>query len=395
MSQYSHARWSRPSLTRSGNTYTASTRTRSSDENENWAAIPGRRSSLRAPLLVFAQTSCAAAAILEHRASGPGNGGGDSDSDSDSDTSSESCSNGVCTVCNRGVCTTSTQGSKPTSLSASGSGNATKTTAVKTSSTGMNTAHSSGVTTGPPRLSNDAAANKGLSKGGIAGLVVGLAIVAGMLAMMLLKWRAHRRHLRQRPRGSTLPLLNPQPPSNAESLHSDPDGSASGWEMTESGFNRPVVASAASVIAAANLAAIPRNGYPAPQPYKPPNDAAGRSPSPTTDILPFAQSKAGPSGRQDAPLPEIHTHATDTGRLSELSLLPSPHEQASFEPIDAANASSSGTANRQSRALPDVPPSTVHAEMVAFQKELEREDEKTGRPGGRGNAEDPPPGYSA
>ncbi|KAF8069997.1 hypothetical protein FPV67DRAFT_995717 [Lyophyllum atratum] len=211
--------------------------------------------------------------------------------------------------------------------------------------------------------------------------------------MLFLKRRAHLRHLAKRPRGAT--LLNHDRPSNTTSLYSGPDGSGSGSEMAESEFSPGVVSSAATAIAAANLAAIPANGYPAPQPYKRFNaDADGPNTSSTSDASPFAQSKPSRSERQGALLVDIETQPSDGVLLSPLPLLPSPHEQSSFGLIDAAAASSSQALNRQSRDLPGLPASTTHADMVAFQKELERDDEKTNQPNGTRTAEDPPPLYS-
>lgn len=211
----------------------------------------------------------------------------------------------------------------------------------------------------------------------------------GLLIMMLLKWRAHLRHLRQQPRGTS--LLSHQTPSNTPSLYSGPNGTASPSEMAESSFSRGVVASAANFIVAANLAAMPVNGYPAPQAYKSFNtEAAG------TNTSPDFGASFSPSPRLDTPNAKgIQIHSTDPAILSTLPLLPSPHEQSSFGLMDVADNTLSYHWEMQPRALPHVLPSTIHADMIAFQKELERDNEKTNQPSGSRNAEDPPPVYSS
>ncbi|KAF5386237.1 hypothetical protein D9615_002674 [Tricholomella constricta] len=360
------------------------------------------RSSLAQTLYIyrclFAMIFPARRNSLEGR--GPGkDGDSDSDSDSDSDTDEEKCRNGVCVVCRKGDCMTSTQGSKPTSSSSTATRTGTGIANVHTSSTGTSTAPSTGITTGRgPGLNNGTlAAKKGLSTGGIVGLVLGLVVLAGLLAMMFLKWRAHRRHALQRPRGSTLLNNIDSSPSgsNATSLHSGGMGS----EMSESGFSRGVVASAASTIAAANLAATPPGGYPAPQPYKSFHTGAADGTGPPSPVYAAAgvlpgvtQPRTSHAERQGGQVIETH-HSPD---VSALASLPSPHEQNSFGVIDGVAVPASGTADRrQSRSLPNVPPSTTHAGMVAFQKELER-DHKSNQPGGSRNADvnDPPPVYT-
>ncbi|KAF8069995.1 hypothetical protein FPV67DRAFT_995747 [Lyophyllum atratum] len=419
------------------------------------------------PLLVFAQGSCPAVAILDSRARrSSGGGGGDSNSNSDSN----SCGNGVCTVCKIGVCTTSTQVSIPPGpQTATATGSVTMTSALNTSSTGTNTAlttsstststalassstgtntapaasstsiitalatfstgthtaltaaststytalatsstgtntaltassmgsktalttpstatntaPTSGANAGNAGSSNNTAAKKGLSTGGIAGLTVGLAIIAGLLIMLFLKQRAHLRHLAKRPRGGVILLSHDTPSSPAS-----PDLSGAGSLMAESGFSSGVVSSAATTIAASDFAAILANGYYPPQPYKSFNaDANGTSTSFASSAFPFAQPNPSHSERQSVRLVDIETQSSDGVLLSPLPL-PSPHEQ-SFDLIDAAAASSSEAVNRQSQDLWNFP-STTDADMMAFREELERDDAETNQASGSRPAED-------
>ncbi|KAG6918056.1 hypothetical protein DXG01_016712 [Tephrocybe rancida] len=191
--------------------------------------------------------------------------------------------------------------------------------------------------------------------------------------MLILKRRAHLRHLRKQPRGTA--LLAPDSSSNAESSSSFAHNGDRSGRMTESPLSPGAIYPGADTFAAANFAAIP-----APQPYQLSNStpAAGST---------FHSASANPVIASGL-LVDI-----DAAHLSAIPSLPSPHEQGVPEPIHSNLAGTSAMSDLQSRSPPL---STMHGDLVAFQKDLERDEEKRNQPSGSGRVEasDPPPVYS-
>ncbi|KAF9462277.1 hypothetical protein BDZ94DRAFT_734244 [Collybia nuda] len=371
--------------------------------------LSGRsRRSLLAFIVILAQICLGLGVSLKLRQDG------DSDSDSDDDETSESCRNGVCTTITKGRggqgsatqtgASASTQGANnpsntPSSNSGTqgsntnghgnnhtGTGNGVSATnSVSHSSANPSASGGSAATDhGDSGNKNDLARKGGLSTGGIVGLVIGLAILAGLIIMFLLKRRNHLRHVRKRPRGSM--FLSSGPASLQ--LSGSPNG-----EMSQVPFSPSVLSPGA--VAAAHVRTV--EGQQAGN-YGPPNVRADGTSSSYTPLLPIAQYSDSAPTRQATLHSSNHTNTADSSSLMEP--LPSPHEtspptswgDAAF--IAAGMAPSASSSSSAQKALPNTP-SVIHSEMAAYQKALERDDEKSNQPSSsRVDVTDPPPLYT-
>ncbi|KAG5341039.1 hypothetical protein C0989_012035 [Termitomyces sp. Mn162] len=208
----------------------------------------------------------------------------------------------------------------------------------------------------------------GLSTGGIVGLVIGSLILAGLLAMMILKRRERIRHKRKLPKGTTL-LATDNPTSAGSAFLNSIGNGRSGSEMTESPRNPGFIHSGADRILAENLHENTGSGHPTPQSYKPSNSAVAVSTH------------------------SNHLHPGPFDDSSYSSFL--SHEQG-FEPHQSDGSAGPSIPNRQPQSSSVLSPSTMHADLVAFQKDLERHHEKHNLPSGNEDTEasDPPPIYS-
>ncbi|KAG6844623.1 hypothetical protein H0H87_005480 [Tephrocybe sp. NHM501043] len=202
--------------------------------------------------------------------------------------------------------------------------------------------------------------------------------------MFVLKRRSHLRHLRNQPRGTT--LLAYDTPSNAESSLSSGHSSDTPG-MRESTFGAGVTHPGFEGLPAAYLAAAPHSGHAGPHPYQlSKSTPAGGSAFLTPSVAAY------PAAAHDDHLSSRPLIDIEAAQFSDIPSLPSPHEQ----PIQSDIIGISAFAHRQSRFLPDPPPSTTYADLEAFQKDLERDQEKRNQPSGSGrvHASDPPPVYS-
>lgn len=203
----------------------------------------------------------------------------------------------------------------------------------------------------------------------------------GLIVMFILNRRNHLRQVRKRPRGAT--FLS----SKSGSLPPDyPSG-----EMTQVPFSPSVLSPGA--VAAAHVRTA--HGQPT-ENYGPLNVRADGTSASDTPLFPVAQYSDGAAARQAPPRGDNHTNTADASPF--MKSLSSPYETTpptswNGAAAVAAAAYSSSTAQNP---LPNAPPpSAMHSEMAAYQKALERDDEKSNHPSGsRTDMVDPPPVYS-
>ncbi|PFH52087.1 hypothetical protein AMATHDRAFT_2566 [Amanita thiersii Skay4041] len=320
-------------------------------------------------------TSCAVPGLPKLRRQG--HGGSDSDSDSDSDSESESCNGNICST---------SRSHTPTSV-------ANIPASTTRTATGTNTSHFSQHTNGSATISatngnptkagqhgaDDSGSHK-ISSGAIAGIVIGIgmnsslnrlssselaSIVVGLalLFMLLSRYRNRLRRLRQRPKGF---IASDTPVS--------PD-------MAQSPFSTPVSTGAfPAAVASLRSTSDPVTDGRGHQYNQHDRESATHTGTPLSSLLLGTAETDALLARNASTI-----HSNGIGHL------PSPYEQQGSgwlaELPSIPTASQSQISSSLTRGS-----STLHGEMVAYQKSL-RVDGAKGPPTNDAIPTDPPPSY--
>jgi hypothetical protein len=199
--------------------------------------------------------------------------------------------------------------------------------------------------------------------------------------MFVLKRHDQLRRKRNQPRG--LPLFDPA--SNLNTTNPNPNPSAPGTEMGHANANAATLFHSPTTLSTVSPAHVqtPTDIVP-PDAYR--QHGTIRRDGTITSLSPFVLNDSHPMARGD---PFADAGNSDAGHL------PSPYDM--YQPPSPWTPTSSSIETSHSPS-DGHPRSVVYGEMVAYQKALEQDDNKSHLPSGSGNRvtdmNDPPPVYT-